>query len=101
MCSILTSRRLRAAVTLGAILLTYTASQLRHPKIRAKLRDKWWLVECTITMMMFITLSFSGLGFFFCWCAARPGLHARTRRVSAWPALGEVAAPSSARPRAA
>ena len=35
-------------------------------KIRAKLRDKWWLVECTITVLMFLCLSFSGLGFFFC-----------------------------------
>jgi len=49
-------------------------SPARHTqKIRAKLRDKWWLVECTIAMLMFLCLSFSGLGFFFCWC----GLSAR------------------------
>jgi hypothetical protein len=49
-------------------------------KIRAKLRDKWWLVETTITSLMFLCLSFSGLGFFFCWCASalRPA-HAPSR----------------------
>ena len=46
------------------------AQQLKHPKIRAKLKDKWWLVECTITILMFFTLFFSGLGFFFTWCAS-------------------------------
>jgi hypothetical protein len=54
------------AVALAAIVLMYTAQQLKHPKIRAKLRDRWWLVETTVTMLMFLTLSFSGLGFFFC-----------------------------------
>ena len=82
-----------AAGVLGTIGLFYIAQQLKHPKIRAKLRDKWWLVECTISILMFFCLCFSGLGFFFCWCAPFRG--ARGRGAAA-PALRAAARHRSA-----